>query len=63
MFYREETEHVESETLLERRSLAVKKLRLLLLSVFLLCGYKAMVGPTPWSAKISERISYGGGEE
>ncbi len=56
MFYRREIVHVDSEAVLRRRELGVKLMRLLLLILFLLCGYSAYRGPSPWSRTVVDRI-------
>ena len=56
MFYRQESDHLESEEILAQRERQLRVLQLLLLIVFIGAFYHMATGPAPWSNKILDHI-------
>ncbi len=56
MFYRQESDHHESEESVGRRELYLKLVQGVLLVVFLLSFFHLYKGPHPWSKKVMEHI-------
>ncbi len=56
MFYRKDTDHVESEEVIRSRERAFHLLRLCLLLVFVFSFFKVATSPAPWSKSVIQRV-------